>query len=284
MLPPPSAWHPLVERALAEDLGSGDVTSRGVLAQGGVGSARIEARQHLIVCGLPVATAVFAQVDPSLVFEARLAEGESADPGTVLARVQGRLISLLAAERTALNFLYRMCGISSVTRAFVDAVEGTGVRILDTRKTVPGWRVLDKYAVGVGGGANHRMGLFDGILIKDNHVAAAGGVGRAVAAMRRRAPAHLRIQVEVESLAQAEEALKAGADDLLLDNRNVAELRDLARRLRDRITLEATGGITLANVREVAETGVHRISVGALTHSAPGADLALEIEAPGVPA
>jgi nicotinate-nucleotide pyrophosphorylase (carboxylating) len=282
MLPPAATWRDLIERALAEDLGAGDVTSRSVVDPDRAGEARVEARQALVVCGLPVAAAVFAHVDPDLGFEALAREGACVDAGAVLGRLRGRLLSILEAERTALNFLYRMCGVATLTRRYVDAVSGTGVRILDTRKTVPGWRTLDKYAVVVGGGTNHRMGLFDGVLLKDNHVAAAGGVARAVEAVRRHAPAHLRVQVEVESAAQAEDALQAGADDLLLDNRSLEELEALARRFRERASLEATGGISLTNVRAVAETGVHRISVGALTHSAPGADLALEVEAPGV--
>jgi nicotinate-nucleotide pyrophosphorylase (carboxylating) len=280
-LPPASAWRPLLERALEEDLGPGDVTSAALVAPERRGRARIEARAPLVACGLPVAAAAFHALDPEVSFAARCAEGDRLRPGELLAEVEGRLLALLAAERTALNFLYRLCGIATLTRRFVDAVAGTGVRILDTRKTVPGWRVLDKYAVAVGGGTNHRSGLYDGILVKDNHVAVAGGVGAAVKAVRAAAPAHLRIQVEVESEAEAEEAIAAGADLLLLDNRSVEELQHLAARFRDRVQLEASGGITLANVRAVAESGVQRISVGALTHSAPGADVALEISGAG---
>jgi nicotinate-nucleotide pyrophosphorylase (carboxylating) len=184
---------------------------------------------------------------------------------------------VLAAERTALNFLGRLCGVATHTRRFVDAVAGTGVEILDTRKTLPGWRVLDKYAVAVGGGRNHRFGLYDALLIKDNHVAAAGGVGAAVRAARAAAPSHLMLQVEVESEAQAAEAIEAGARWLLLDNQTPAQLRLLAERFAGAAVLEASGGVTLANVREIAETGVQRISIGALTHSAPNADVALEL-------
>jgi len=276
-LPPASAWRPLLERALEEDLGPGDVTSAPLVSPERRGSARIEARAPLVACGLPVAAAAFRALDPDVAFTTRCAEGDRLGPGDLLAELRGRLLALLAAERTALNFLYRLCGIATLTRRFVDAVAGTGVHVLDTRKTVPGWRVLDKYAVAVGGGTNHRAGLYDGILVKDNHVAVAGSVGAAVKAIRAGAPPHLRIQVEVESDAQAEQALAAGADLLLLDNRSVDELRRFARRFRDRVQLEATGGITLENVRAVAESGVHRISVGALTHSAPGCDVSLEI-------
>jgi nicotinate-nucleotide pyrophosphorylase (carboxylating) len=276
-LPPRASWLPLLERALAEDVGTGDATSAAVLAADATCEAVIEARVPLVVCGLPVAQAAFAAVDAALACEGARAEGSAAPAGADLLRITGPARSLLAAERTALNFLARLCGVATHTRRFVEAVAGTGVEILDTRKTLPGWRVLDKYAVAVGGGRNHRFGLYDAILIKDNHIAAAGGVGAAVKAARAAAPGHLAIQVEVESEAQAEEALEAGARLLLLDNRSPAELRRLAERFRAHALLEASGGVTLANVREVAETGVQRISIGALTHSAPAADVALEV-------
>jgi nicotinate-nucleotide pyrophosphorylase (carboxylating) len=231
-----------------------------------------------------VAHQVFRALDPEVSFEARLADGTSAASGAVLAEVSGNLRALLAAERTALNFLGRLCGVATWTRRFVDAVAGTGASIVDTRKTLPGWRILDKYATAVGGAVNHRVGLFDGILLKDNHVALAGGVAAAVKAARAVAPANLRVQVEVESDAQAAAALDAGADFLLLDNRKPDELRALAARYAERATLEASGGVNLDNVREVARTGVHRISIGALTHSAPAADVALEIRAGAQPA
>jgi nicotinate-nucleotide pyrophosphorylase (carboxylating) len=283
-LPPVSAWRDLVERALREDLGAGDATSTCVFAPDQLGGARIEARQDLIVCGLTVAQRVFASVDPSLAFQPCCAEGQAVASGAPLAEVRGPVLGILAGERTALNFLSRLCGIATLTKRYVEAVAGTGAQILDTRKTVPGWRVLDKYAVAVGGGRNHRMGLHDGILLKDNHLAAAGGVTPAVKCVRASAPEHLRVEVEVESESQAEEALAAGADLLLLDNQSVEELRRLVPLLRDRTVLEASGGIDLGNVRAVAETGVHRISIGALTHSAAGADLALEMHQDGVPA
>jgi nicotinate-nucleotide pyrophosphorylase (carboxylating) len=235
-------------------------------------SAEIEAREPLVVCGLAVAEACFAAVDADLAFAALRRDGDFVAAGTPLARIEGNARSVFAGERIALNFLGRSCGVASLTRRYVEAVAGTGARILDTRKTLPGWRALDKYAVAVGGGTNHRFGLYDAVLIKDNHVAAAGGVGAAVKAARAAAPPHLAIQCEVESAAQAAEALEAGAHLLLLDNRSPAELRDLVQRL-------ASGGVNLANVRAVAETGVHRISIGALTHSAVAADVALEVRA-----
>jgi nicotinate-nucleotide pyrophosphorylase (carboxylating) len=280
-LPAARLWRPLLELALAEDLGPGDVTTELVIAPGRRGRARLEARTPLLVCGLELARAVFAALDPELLFEAQTRDGARAGAGEPLARLSGSLRAILAGERTALNFLGRLCGVATHTRRFVDAVEGTGARIVDTRKTLPGWRALDKYATAVGGAANHRMGLFDGILLKDNHVALAGGVALAVKAARSGAPAHLRVQVEVESEEQALEALEAGADFLLLDNRTPEELRRIARRVAGRALLEASGGVTLGNVRSVAASGVQRISVGALTHSAPGVDVALEIEAGG---
>jgi nicotinate-nucleotide pyrophosphorylase (carboxylating) len=270
----------VVERALAEDLGPGDVTTRAVLAEDRRIEAVIEAREPLVACGAPVAAAAFELLGG---VEATLlaGEGERAPAGAPLVALAGSAWSILAAERTGLNLLARTCAVASFTRRFVDAVAGTGVAIVDTRKTLPGLRVLDKYAVAVGGGVNHRMGLYDALLIKDNHIAAAGGVAAAVKAARAAAPPHLFVQVEVESDREAEEALEAGADALLLDNRSVAELASLAARLRGRALLEASGGVTLANVRAIAETGVHRISIGALTHGAPPVDVALEVRRGG---
>jgi len=280
-LPAPASWLPLVERALAEDIGSGDVTANAVLPPELRCEGVIEARSPLVVCGLEVALSVFAAVDAGLDAETLSAEGDGVAAGSPLLRIEGGAHSLLAAERTALNFLGRLCGVASHTRRYVEAVAGTGVEIVDTRKTLPGWRVLDKYAVAVGGGRNHRFGLYDALLIKDNHIAAAGGVSAAVAAARAAAPPHLMLQVEVESEAQAAEAIAAGARFLLLDNQSPAQLRCLAARFREQAVLEASGGVTLANVREIAETGVQRISIGALTHSAPNADVALELRPGG---
>lgn len=276
-LPPRPSWLPLVERALAEDVATGDVTSNAIFAADHAGEAVIVARKPLVACGLGVAEAVLTCVDGSLEVERVWNEGEAREGDGPLLRVRGAMRSILAAERTALNFLSRLCGVATYTRRFVQAIAGTGCRIVDTRKTLPGWRVLDKYATATGGAESHRMGLYDAILIKDNHIAAAGGVAPAVRAVRAATPPHLRLQVEVESPEQAEEALAAGAEWLLLDNRSVEELRDLAKRFRDRAMLEASGGVTLETVRAVAETGVHRISIGALTQAAPGADVALDV-------
>lgn len=276
--PPESAWRPLLELALAEDIGPGDITSRIVLSREARGQARIESRQTLVVCGLPLVEQVFRSVDSDLTLEPQTEDGKTVAPGTPLMRIAGSVMSMLAAERLALNVLGRMAGVATYTRAYVDAVAGTEVEIIDTRKTIPGWRLLDKYAVLAGGGSNHRIGLFDGILLKDNHIAAAGGVAQAVRLARQNAPANLRIQCEVESLDQAREAVDAGVDLLLLDNRSPDEIREIAGAMPEGLLLEASGGISLDNVRTYAETGVHRISIGALTHSAKVADVALEME------
>jgi nicotinate-nucleotide pyrophosphorylase (carboxylating) len=276
-LPPRSSWLPLVERALAEDLGSGDATSNACLPASLEVEAEIEARAPLVVCGLEIAAACFAAVDARVRFTPLRRDGDFVSQPGAIARISGAGRSLLAAERSALNFLGRLCGIASLTRRYVEAVAGTGARILDTRKTLPGWRALDKYAVAVGGGTNHRFGLFDALLIKDNHVSAAGGVAQAVKAARSGAAPHLTLQVEVETLEQAAEAVEAGADLLLLDNRSPEELRAYVARFGSRLPLEASGGVTLQNVRAFAEAGVQRISIGALTHSAPAADVALEV-------
>jgi len=277
-LPPAETWLRLVELAFDEDIGPGDATTALVIEPSREGDAIIEARQSLVVCGLEVAAEVFHQLDPDVEFRPRVRDGDRAEAGDLLAEVGGNLRAVLAGERTALNFLMRMCGVATLTRRFVDAVEGTGARIVDTRKTLPGWRTLDKYATAVGGAVNHRLGLFDGILLKDNHIALAGGLELAVKAAAATAPDNLRVQIEVESEEDAVAAVEAGIDFLLLDNRETEEIRRIVERLRGRALLEASGGVTLENVRAIAETGVQRISIGAITHSAPGADVAMEIE------
>jgi len=240
--------------------------------------ARLEARQDLIVCGLEVARAVFARVDPGVKVQAVVEEGARVAAGTAIAYAEGATLGILAAERSALNFLGRMCGVATHTRRFVDAAAGSGVEIVDTRKTLPAWRTLDKYAAAVGGARNHRMGLFDGILLKDNHIAAAGGLDAAVRRALRDAPAGLRVQVEVQSEDEARAALAAGADFLLLDNLPPERIAPIARSAGPEVVLEASGGITLDDVRAYARSGARRLSIGALTHSAPNADVALEID------
>ncbi len=279
MLP---AWavEEVVRRALAEDVGTGDLTTDLVVPREAVTTAFITSKAEGVLAGLPVAARVFSFLDAGVVLEEALPEGSRLEPGTVIARLSGPARAILTGERVALNFLQRLSGIATLTRRFVELLAGTGTRLLDTRKTTPGLRLLEKYAVRVGGGWNHRFGLYDAVLIKDNHIKVAGGVGEAVRRARAVAPPWVKIEVEVEDLAQLDEALAAGADLILLDNVSIPLLREAVARARGRALLEASGGITLANVREVAATGVDFISVGALTHSAPALDISLDVGAP----
>jgi nicotinate-nucleotide pyrophosphorylase (carboxylating) len=230
-----------------------------------------------VIAGLEVAQLVFQMCDPEVVFEPEVADGDRVSEGQVIARLSGSTRGILAAERTALNFLQRMSGIATLTAQFVAAVEGINVRIVDTRKTAPGLRLLDKYAVRAGGAWNHRVGLFDGVLIKDNHLRAAGGVGEAVRRARSGAHHLVRVEVEVQTLEEVEEAIAADADVIMLDNMGLAEIEEAVRVVAGRCETEVSGGVTLEMVRELAECGVNYISVGALTHSAPALDLSLEI-------
>jgi nicotinate-nucleotide pyrophosphorylase (carboxylating) len=280
-LPPRASWAPLVERALQEDVGPGDITTELTIPEDLSGRAQLEAREDIIVCGLPVAAEVFRQVDPVLAFDPLVADGDRVSAGTPLAYLEGSVRAILIGERTALNFAARLSGIATYSRRYVDAVAGMGTAIVDMRKTMPGWRTLDKYAAATGGAVNHRTGLFDGILLKDNHIAASGGVAAAVERALASAPAGLRVQVEVQSLAEALEAIAAGADFLLLDNCHPDLVRQIVQRCDEGVLLESSGGIDLSNVRAHAEAGVHRVSIGALTHSAPAADLALEMRTGG---
>ncbi|HEY6634246.1 MAG TPA: carboxylating nicotinate-nucleotide diphosphorylase [Acidimicrobiia bacterium] len=271
-----SAIAPIVTAALAEDLGDrGDITSTAIIDPSSRSTARVVARAPGVVAGLPVAAHVFRRVDPELVLDLGT-EGAHVVPGDVVATVTGSSRSILTAERTALNLLARMSGVATATSHLVAAVAGTGARITDTRKTMPGLRVLDKYAVGVGGGVNHRMGLYDQVMLKDNHIVAAGDLRSAVAAARAAVRPETRVIVEVEDLAQLAEVLGTDADRVLLDNMGMGELRTAVEMVSGRMETEASGGITLENVRQVAETGVGFISVGWITHSAPQLDLALD--------
>jgi nicotinate-nucleotide pyrophosphorylase (carboxylating) len=267
----------LIRNALAEDVGTGDVTTGAVLRGDETGLARATAKAELVVAGIEVFGEVFRTLDPALVFTARKRDGEKAERGEFLAEISGSLASILTAERVALNLLQRMCGIATLTRRYVDEIAGMRAKILDTRKTAPGLRILDKYAVRAGGGCNHRFALYDGVLIKDNHITAAGGIGPAVRRVRDRVPHTFRIEVEVKNMAELEEALIAGADSVLLDNMGLAEMAAAVMRVGGKIPLEASGNMTLERVREVASTGVDLISVGALTHSAAAADISLNV-------
>jgi nicotinate-nucleotide pyrophosphorylase (carboxylating) len=268
----------LVARALREDLGTeGDVTSLALPADLRA-RARIEGRAPGVLAGMPVARRVVAAVDGEVRFDARAADGEVIGPGDEVATLEGPARSIMAAERTALNFLTHLSGIASLTREFVDACSGTDSTILCTRKTLPGLRSLERYAVECGGGRLHRAGLHDGVLLKDNHVALAGGDRPAVAAARDCAPHTLRVEVEVETLEQLSEALDAGADAILLDNADLDTVRAALGMVGGRVPLEVSGGMTVERVREIAPLGRLLISVGRITHSAPALDLALEIE------
>jgi len=269
-----------VARALAEDIGPGDVTTMATVDVGTPCRGEIIAKAQGVIAGLRVAEIAFEQVDPQTRFEYASRDGDRVSPGTVIARLDGDAHAILSAERTALNFLQRMSGIATLTARYVEAVAGTAARICDTRKTAPGLRALDKYAVAAGGGANHRIGLFDGVLIKENHIRAAGGIGQAVRLARERAHHLLKVEVEVTSLSELEAALDARADVVLLDNMSVADVAAAVEAAGGRCRLEVSGGVTLENVRAFAECGVNYISVGALTHSAPALDISLEISVP----
>jgi nicotinate-nucleotide pyrophosphorylase (carboxylating) len=264
----------LIDRALEEDLGEGDLTTVAVVAGDARARARIEQKAPGVPAGLRVAEKVFERVDPELRWHPHAREGEWREGG-LLAEVAGRAASILAAERVALNFLGRLSGIATVTARYVQAVQGTGARILDTRKTTPGLRALEKEAVRAGGGVSHREGLFDAILVKENHAALAGGVGEAARRAMAAAPAGVTVEVECASLDEVSAALDAGVGRLLLDNMGPEELRRAVELAGGRAELEASGGITLETIRAVAETGVDYISVGALTHSAPALDVSL---------
>ncbi len=265
---------------LKEDLGPGDLTSELLVPEGLRGEAVILAKEGGVVAGLGVAERVFRLLEPGLAFRPEVEEGTEVAVGQVLARLEGPLRAILMGERLALNLLQRLSGIATLTRAYVQALEGTRARLLDTRKTTPGLRALEKWAVRVGGGANHRFGLFDGILIKENHVRAAGGVAQAVRRAKEKAPHYLKVEVEVRNLGELEEALGAGADLILLDNFPLEELAEAVRRVGGRVPLEASGNMTLERARRAAETGVDYISVGALTHSARALDLSLLVVHP----
>jgi nicotinate-nucleotide pyrophosphorylase (carboxylating) len=267
-----------VQRALAEDIGAGDVTTNALLPAEATGRAVIVAREPLTVCGLALAEEAFGQLSRDAIFQNQFEDGNEAGAGETLLEIHGPCRALLTAERTALNYLQRLSGIATQAARYVEAVHGTGVLILDTRKTTPGWRAFEKYAVQCGGARNHRRGLDDLIMIKDNHLAALPGddpVASAVARVHEAAP-DLKVEVEADTLEQAEGAANAGANIILLDNMPPKMLREAVALIDGRSQTEASGGITLANVRAVAETGINYISVGALTHSAVAVDIAMD--------
>lgn len=272
----------LVGLALEEDVGPGDWTTLWTVGKEKKGTATIVAKEPLVVAGTEVATRVFLRVEPALAVRSEAEDGAEVPEGGALLRVSGPLRGILTAERTALNFLGRLSGVATLTRRFVTAISGTGTQILDTRKTTPGWRLLEKAAVVAGGGLNHRVGLHDMVLVKDNHILAAGGVAASVEGIRRGNREGLPVEVEVGDLDQLEEAFSLGVKRILLDNMRLETMREAVRRAkrlgRNRPLLEASGNMTLTRVRAVAETGVDFISVGALTHSAPSVDLSLRVD------
>jgi nicotinate-nucleotide pyrophosphorylase (carboxylating) len=264
-----------VHAALAEDVGAGDVTTEATVRADATGAAAIVVKQPGVVCGLGVAEATFRALDPEIGFEAFAHDGDVVEPPAIVARVSGSQRAILTGERVALNFLGRLSGIATLTRRYVDAVQGTGAAVLDTRKTTPGLRALEKHAVACGGGRNHRFGLDDAVLVKDNHLHAAGSVAAAVELVR--GATDLPVEVECDSLDQVGEALDAEVDAILLDNMTLARLREAVALNAGRARLEASGGVALDTIRDIAETGVEEISVGALTHSAPSLDVSLEL-------
>jgi len=272
----PALYREIVRRALAEDLGWGDLTTEGTVALEQRATGTFVAKSSCVVAGLDVAFEAFRQLDPTITIDIRRGDSSACSPGEVIAELQGLASALLTAERTALNFLQRLSGIATQTRRFVEAAKGQ-ILVLDTRKTTPTLRALEKYAVRAGGGTNHRMGLDDGILIKDNHVRLAGGVAEALTRMRR-ASNEMPIEIEVQSFEQLDEALAAGATRILADNFTFEELKDVVRRTRGRAQVEISGGVTLDRLPDLATTGAEFVSVGALTHSAPAVDISFEIE------
>jgi len=271
-----------VQAALAEDVGSGDVTTLATVPEGASARATLVAREPLTVCGLAWAAEAFRQLSPAVQFEKAVPDGQRVESKSVLAHVHGPARALLTAERVALNFVQRLSGVATLTAQFVDALRGTRCRILDTRKTTPGWRRFEKYAVSCGGGSNHRTGLFDQVLIKDNHLAALrdakpNAIAAAVARARAAYP-HLYVEVEADRLEQVQQAVEAGADIILLDNMSPDKLQSAVALVAGRAKTEASGGVNLQSVRALAETGVDFISVGALTHSARAVDVALDFE------
>jgi nicotinate-nucleotide pyrophosphorylase (carboxylating) len=267
----------LIRFALEEDIGSGDVTTEGLVDLGAQGRGVIVAKEPCVVVGLPVAAKVFAMLDPNIRFQSPFSDGDEASKNDEVVQVSGSLHALLTGERTALNFLQHLSGIGTLARRFAKRVAGAKVRVTDTRKTTPGWRRLEKYAVRMGGAANHRFGLYDGILIKDNHIKACGGITRAVERMRAGQAHLLRIEVEVSNFDELDEALKCGVEIIMLDNMSLPEIKKAITHIQGRALVEVSGGVTLETVADLAATGVNIISVGAITHSAKAIDMSMRI-------
>lgn len=267
----------LIDQALREDIGLGDITTENLISPDLSGTAVIVAKEPLTICGFDVARRVFQRLDPQIGYTPCFADGENVATGQTVLELEGSLIALLMGERTALNFMQRLSGIATLTRSYVELIKDTKVRLVDTRKTTPGLRALEKYAVRAGGGANHRTGLYDGVLIKDNHIAACGGIEKAVTRIRSKISHLIKIEVETTTLEEVREALAAGADVIMLDNMDVSRIQKAVAVIDGRALVEVSGGITLKNLVQLAGTGVDLISIGALTHSARAMDLSMRI-------
>ncbi len=267
----------IIEAALAEDIGTGDITTTAIVSRDKTGYAQAIAKDDFIVAGSDIFKETFLLLDDKIQVNIFISDGESAKKGSIIAEISGSLFYILQAERVALNLFQRMCGIATLTAKYVEAVRGSKTKILDTRKTMPGLRVLDKMAVSIGGGFNHRMGLYDGVLIKDNHIAAAGSIAAAVEMQRSRLPHTLKIEVETKNIAEVAEALECGVDVIMLDNMTPDEMKNAVAFVARRSLLEASGNVNLQNIAEIAATGVDLISIGELTHSVRAADISLKI-------
>ncbi|ADY54594.1 nicotinate-nucleotide pyrophosphorylase (carboxylating) [Syntrophobotulus glycolicus DSM 8271] len=270
-------YEEIIDRALKEDIGTGDLSSQ-IIPEDYLGMARIYAKEHGVVCGLQIAEAVFKRVDPDITIEFKIKDGDLFKAGDLIMSIQGPLGSILQAERTALNFLQHLSGISSYTRLLVDKVSDLGVKVVDTRKTIPGMRVLQKYAIRVGGGQNHRLGLYDAVMLKDNHHAAVGGLEEAISRVKAKIGHMVKIEVECETLEQVEQSVNSGVDVIMLDNMNIEEMKTAVRSIAGRAITEASGGITEENIREIAETGVDVVSVGKLTNYVKALDFSLVVD------
>ncbi len=268
----------LIDMALAEDIGAGDITTDYLVSCDSQGQGIIVAKENIVLAGLDIAKMVFQRLDPKIHFQSAYEDGAEIACGETVLSLEGRLRALLTAERPALNFLQHLSGIATQVRTYVKALKNSRVKLVDTRKTTPGWRVLEKYAVRMGGAHNHRMGLFDGVLIKDNHIAACGGIQQAVAAVREHISHLIKIEVEVSDLAGILDALKSKVDVIMLDNMDIAHIREAVSAIRNRAIVEVSGGITLKQLTALARTGVDLISVGAMTHSARAVDLSMRIQ------
>lgn len=273
------AIEKLIDLALEEDIGSGDITTDPLVAKATSAQGVIIAKEDVVIAGLAVAQRVFERLDPNVQFIAAVADGDTVDKGKTVITIKGQLAGLLSAERTALNFLQRLSGIATHVRDFKSLLSGSTASLVDTRKTTPGWRVLEKYAVRVGGAANHRMGLYDGVLIKDNHIAACGGIAAAVERIRQHVSHFIKIEVEASNLDEVQEAIDAGADVIMLDNMSLDQIKAAVAQIAGRALVEVSGGVTQEQLAALAATGVDLISVGALTHSARAVDLSMRIDA-----